>query len=379
MMVGTLLLLLASQPLAAATPPVRVWLGSGPSLAVGDRARVYVEAGSDGNLVVLHARADGGVEVLFPANPASDPFVRAGTYEIRGPAGGVAFAATAPEGRGMVVAALSPDPIWFDEFVRNDSWDVTTLGSAAADPEALLTDVVQRMLGDGSFNYDVVTYAVNPRPTIIADAVGYTLPPLGVCVECSFVQVDRPFLHRRRRAPVTPPAPPAPGAIAVYSVHRPGVTLPLLDAPPAISPIARSTPRRRIPEPAAPPAAVPTSVAVRAIPLVAGGPPAATRATAAARSLLLVRVRHAARSDEPASSSVVAVPAVPAAATGGLAPLPTAAPATVAAPEPRSVARPEVRPGAARAATAAAAPATARTAPSAGVGIRAVGTAGWRH
>jgi uncharacterized protein DUF4384 len=386
-MVRTLLLLLASQPVAAANPPVRVWLGAGPSLAIGDRERVYVQTSTDGNLVVLHARADGSVEVLFPANPGIDPFVRAGTYEIRGPAGGVAFAASGPEGRGMVVAALSPDPIWFDEFVHNGSWDVTTLGNAAADPEALLTDVVQRMLGDGSFNYDVVTYTVVPGPAIIADAAGYTLPLLGVCVECSVIQIDRPFLHRRRRAPVAPPTPPAPAAIAVYSVHRPGValeplhTVPVHASPPR--PIALATPRRRIPEPAVAPAAVPTTVAVRAIPLVAGGRPAAARATAAARSLLLVRVRHAARSDEVASSSVVTVPAraaapaVPAAATGGLVPLPAAAPTTVAAPELRPVARPEVRPGAARAATAA--PATARTAPSAGVGIRAVGTAGWRH
>lgn len=339
MMVGTLLLLLASQPVAA-NRPVRVWLASGPSLEVGERGRVYVETSGDGNLVVLHARLDGGVEVLFPPNPGIDPFVRAGTYEIRGPAGGVAFAATAPAGRGMVIAALSPDPIWFDEFVRNGSWDVSTLGSAGRDAEALLTDVVQRMLGDGSFNYDVVTYAVIPRADII-------VLPLSVCIDCSFLTVDRPFPHRRRSAPVTPPAPPAPAAIAVYSVHRPRATVRLLDVPPAISPIT-------------------------------GGQPAA-RTTAPARSQLLLRVRHATRSVEPASSSVVTAPAMPAAATAGLAPLPAATPATVAAPEPRPLTRPEIRPGAARAAIPAAAPATARTAPSAGVGVSAVGTGGWRH
>jgi hypothetical protein len=310
--------LLAAQ--APAGPPVRVWLGSGRTLASGDPARVYVQTSSDGNLVVLHAHADGRVEVLFPGEPASDPFVRAGTYEIRGPSGGEAFAASGPEGGGIVVAALSPDPMWFDEFVHNNNWDAAALSGAGAggDPEALLTDVVQRMLGDGSFNYDVVTYAVAPPPAAVA------LQPAVMCIECSFTRVDLlPFSHRRRRAPdapaVGPAVSPVPPAIAVYSAHR---------------------------------------------------------ATAATRSLLLMRVTRGARRPDPVSSGVVAVSArvlaAPAriTATGGLVAVAATVPGFVAATAHRVEARPDRLTGRTPAPQAGlAAPASARAASVAGVGF----------
>src|SRR4029077_21276277 len=102
------------------------------------------------------------------------------------------------------------------------------------------------MLGDGSFNYDVVTYTVAPRPAAIADAAGQTLQPATACIECSFPQVVFvSFLHRRRSGTAAPTVPPAPPAIAVYSAHRP---------------------------------------------------------TAATRSLLALRIMHGARSPDPASS-----------------------------------------------------------------------------
>jgi hypothetical protein len=319
-MVQTLLLLLVARVPVPQLPPVRVWLGSSRTLASGDPTRVYVQTRSDGNLVVLHARTDGRVEVLFPGEPASDPFVRAGTYEIRGPTGGDAFVASTPEGRGMVVAALSPDPIWFDEFAQNGTWDATALTGTTAnpDPEAVLTDVAQRMLGDGSFNYDVVTYTVTPRPAAVADAAGHTLQPAALCIECSFIRVGLlPFSHRRRRAPAAPAAgpavPPAPPAIAAYSAHR---------------------------------------------------------TTAATRSLLLIRVTPGAgaRRPEPVSSGVAAPARIP--ATGGLVAVRATLPGFVAATPPRVGARPDGLAGRTRAPQAGlVAPASARAASGVGVGF----------
>src|SRR2546422_8669087 len=66
-----------------ALPILRVWLGSSGVLPRGTPVRVYVQAGQDGNLIVLHRRTDGRIEVLFPGKPSEDPFVRAGTYEIQ--------------------------------------------------------------------------------------------------------------------------------------------------------------------------------------------------------------------------------------------------------------------------------------------------------
>src|SRR2546422_11710920 len=84
MMVAAFLMLSLMAP-GAGEQPVRVWLGTGGPFAPGARVCVYVQTDADGYLVVLHRRPDGGVDVLFPGDPETDPFARAGTYEIRGP------------------------------------------------------------------------------------------------------------------------------------------------------------------------------------------------------------------------------------------------------------------------------------------------------
>src|SRR5260221_14578048 len=71
--------------------PVRVWLGSSSVLTRGTPVHVYVQAAQDGNLIVLHRRTDGRIDVLFPTKPTEDPFVRAGTYEIQATPSRVAF------------------------------------------------------------------------------------------------------------------------------------------------------------------------------------------------------------------------------------------------------------------------------------------------
>jgi Domain of unknown function (DUF4384) len=372
--VAALLLLLSYQ---APPAPVRVWLGSGPAIVAGEQERVYVQTSTDGHLVVLHARPDGRVEVLFPEDPARDPFVRAGTYEIRTPV------SSGPTGRGMVLAAVSPDPIWFDEFVHRSEWDTPSLtaGWAGDDPEALLTDIVQRMLGDGSFNYDLVTYTVAPRPVAIVDTVYIAPQTPSVDLVVSDLPL-RQVLHRHRSRvapPAAAPAPAPPAAIAVYSVHRPSVLepLPLRSSPPLAAP----TPRHRIPEMAATVAA-PATIATHAVPLVARARSAAAQSLEMPRAHLLTWVVHVTRSGKgalvpvtgPARSGVAAV-AAPSAAVAS----PATPASPVAVPEPRGLARPGARTAAARAGTAEAAPAPARAGSATGVGLGQVHTAGWHH
>src|SRR5881409_3714050 len=177
--------------------PVRVWLGSGGSLLRGDRVRVYVETREDGHLVVLHRRTDGHIEGLFPANPADDPLVNPGTYEIKRAGDRESFVVEEPDGTGLVLAALSPASYRFDEFVRAASWDPDALAPSwsGADAEGTLADIVQRMLGDGYFNYDIVTYTVVPRPVLPAPLAiqDTTAPPpfpyplYSTCLDCTFV------------------------------------------------------------------------------------------------------------------------------------------------------------------------------------------------
>jgi len=468
-MVHLLLLLLASQPLAALPddPPVRIWLGSGPSLASGDQAQVYVQTTTEGHLVLLHALSDGRVEVLFPADPMRDPFVNAGTYEVP-------FVASGPEGRGMLVAALSPDPIWFDEFIHRSMWDVATLTSAGtgADPEAVLTDVVQRMLGDGSFTYDLVTYYVVPPPPPVAAAPAPIVESASGCIDCYYPGTGYiiygsaafyPYSHRRWMRGAVPWVPRAfrdPPAIAAYSAHRSNPLAPLSmrrreTAPPqglvaAAAPTWRrripagaaaalpttsaarrripaggavpvpmtsatrrgipaggavdaptpSTARRRIPVGAAPRrgipagavAAVPTAATVRAVPLVAGSRSTAARPTAAARSQLAVRYIRPPRNpsaalapmNAPGTSGIPVVPArgfTRAAASPAIPALavPAAAPARPMPPAPRFATRSGVWRAIPRAGVMAAAPAAASAGSATGVGLQAVGTAGWRR
>ncbi|HEX4601334.1 MAG TPA: DUF4384 domain-containing protein [Gemmatimonadales bacterium] len=190
--------------------PVRVWLGAGSTLVRGDPVHVYVQAATAGSLVVLHRRTDGRIEVLFPANPSDDPSVTAGTYEIRGAGDRESFVVAEPDGSGLILAALSTASYRFDEFVREASWDPDALVPSwrGADGEGALADVVQRMLGDGYFNYDLVTYTVAPQAYALQDTTAPS-PTASPCVDCSFAGfeliLDEPFFlgapRFRRHAP----------------------------------------------------------------------------------------------------------------------------------------------------------------------------------
>ena len=168
---------------------VRVWLGS--SLLVrGAPVRVYVQTAQDGNLIVLHRRTDGRIEVLFPARPGDDTFVRAGNYEIQTTPGKVAFVVAEPDGSGLVLAALAPVAYRFDEFVRTAAWDPQALTPSwsGADAVGALSDIVQRMALDGYFNYDVATYTVAP-PVYAQQAqdTGVTYREYPTCTGCTFI------------------------------------------------------------------------------------------------------------------------------------------------------------------------------------------------
>jgi len=188
--------------------PVRVWLGSSGVLTRGTPVRVYVQAGQDGNLIVLHRRTDGRIEVLFPGKPNEDPFVRAGTYEIQATPSRVAFVVAEPDGSGLVLAALAPRDYRFDEFVRAAAWDPDALAPSwdGSDGEGVLSDIVQRMLGDGYFNYDIAAYTVAPPVYAMQPDTGAQYPMYPTCTDCAFIgfQQNRSVLlalHRRRAVP----------------------------------------------------------------------------------------------------------------------------------------------------------------------------------
>lgn len=146
-------------------PAIQLWISDNRRFLPGDRAKVQVRTREDGYLIVLHADPDGHLRVLFPLDPRDDDFVRGGRkYELRGRAGREAFTVDTRTGRGTVYAAVSRDPLRFDQFVLDDHWDYRQLAPQrlSSDPEQDLNDLVRRM-ADGSFDYDILTYDVLER------------------------------------------------------------------------------------------------------------------------------------------------------------------------------------------------------------------------
>ena len=160
MMLALLLSLAAAQ--SDSPPPITVKLNH-EQFSRGDHARVYVQAAQDGYLVVLHADGDGRVRVLFPLDPTDDAFVRGGKrQELRGRSDRDAFTVDVGDGAGTVLAAVSTDAFTYDGFVLNGHWDYRALGrgTVSDDPLAGLLDIVRRMSGEKSFEYDAATYVV---------------------------------------------------------------------------------------------------------------------------------------------------------------------------------------------------------------------------
>jgi hypothetical protein len=154
-----------APPATVAEPAIRVTLNH-QSYNRGDRARVTVRVRDDGYVVVLHEDPNGHVRVLYPVDPGDDNFLKAGQdYEIRGRGDRDAFQVTAT-GTGTVYAAVSMDPYRFDDFTRNNHWDYARLdddSTAANDPEAALTNIVEQMANGNHFDYDVATYTAEAK------------------------------------------------------------------------------------------------------------------------------------------------------------------------------------------------------------------------
>lgn len=362
-MILPLLLLLQNPANPATDRPIRIWMDAAGPVSRGRSVRLYIQAGSAGNLVVLHSRTDGKIEVLFPARPTDDPHVSPGTWEVRGKGDGPIWTVNEPDGSGMILAALSPDPVWFDEFSHEVSWNPDALKPSwdGADPAGGMEDIVQRMLGDGGFTYDVLTYTVapeaiaqgpgtdqNPQSVQNSDdtfpTIDNTLPEATkVCdgsnpyVYCSYFNEPQFFggRHRRRLAQSSPePALPTPAnPQGVASMVLPLHAAPAASAGPVV-PRRRVVPdvavRSRVPGPSVPP---PGSGAVRTLasrPVTGAELGRLGGASPAARSTLVLPYVHPPRPERQRSDGAAATVAPVTMAP----PVERAAPATVAASMP---------------------------------------------
>jgi hypothetical protein len=149
----------AAEP---AAPPVRIWINNSRQFREGEKARVQVETNDDGYLVVFHADPEGRLRVLFPLSPRDDNFVRGGRrYEIRGRGDDETFIASG-DGEGLIYAAVAEDPIRWDDYDTGGNWDYgrLSLRDNSRDAEVDITDLLQRMVSDRGYDYDVLSYRV---------------------------------------------------------------------------------------------------------------------------------------------------------------------------------------------------------------------------
>ena len=118
-----------------------------------------------------------------------------------------------------MLAAIAPAPFRLDEFVRAGAWDPTALAASdsavGSDGEAVLTDIVQRMLGDGSFNYDFATYRVTPEQAYTRADTASAVIPID-CADCYVALPFGDFTRMRERRPVCPEGCVASRTLAVY-------------------------------------------------------------------------------------------------------------------------------------------------------------------
>jgi hypothetical protein len=149
-----------------AAVPVRLILDQS-RYAPGAHGRVRVRIGEDGYLLVLYAQPDGHTQVAYPIDPGVSDRVPADTdIEIRGRGGREAFTVEDSSGTGTWYAAISNKPFRFDAAALHGHWDYRAIPRTenADKVESELTTFVQG-LATGRFDYDIVTFVIDPRAT----------------------------------------------------------------------------------------------------------------------------------------------------------------------------------------------------------------------
>src|SRR5439155_211323 len=63
----------------------------------------------------------------------------------------------------------------------------TPVREDGSDGEGVLSDIVQRMLGDGYFNYDIAAYTVAPPVYAMQPDTGAQYPMYPTCTDCAFI------------------------------------------------------------------------------------------------------------------------------------------------------------------------------------------------
>jgi hypothetical protein len=144
-------------------PRVNVWLNRDDLYSRGDQARVYFKTDRDAYVTIVRIDTDGRIRVLFPIDPWEDNWARGGkTFEVLGRDRDEAFRVDDYPGVGYIFAISSPDPFSYDDLVQGDHWDYRAIsdGRVRGDPYVAVSDMAERIAGQGDYDYDVAEYSV---------------------------------------------------------------------------------------------------------------------------------------------------------------------------------------------------------------------------
>jgi hypothetical protein len=190
---------------------ISIWLDRSSPYDRGDRARVYVSADRDSYLTVLRIDTDGRVRVLFPQDPWDDNYITGGrTFEVEDRGGDHAFRVDDAPGAGYVFAIVSDQKFDYSSILtQRDNWDYRTIadGQVRGDPYVAVTDLAERIVPTGDFDYDLAQYDVLQHydyPRFVcydchAYAPYYTWNPYAhSCVRFRVVIYDDPYYYPYR-------------------------------------------------------------------------------------------------------------------------------------------------------------------------------------
>jgi hypothetical protein len=218
--IAVLSLALASTPARVANgtmyrPRVELWTnrGDGAVYTRGERVRLFFRLDQDAYVTIFRVDTDGRVRVLFPRDPWEDNFARGGRdFEVDGrDLDSDAFMIDDYPGVGYLFAVASADAFTYDQIETGDHWDYRAIadGRVRGDPYVAMTDLAQRIVPEGSsdWDYDVVSYNVGQHydyPRFLCydchSYVSYTYwdPYYTSCVRFRMVVYDDPYYYPYR-------------------------------------------------------------------------------------------------------------------------------------------------------------------------------------
>jgi hypothetical protein len=152
------------------SPQITIWTNHAEDVFErGDRMTVFVRTDVDAYVTIFRVNTDGHAQVLYPARPYHDNYVRGvKALAVPGTRDGYTLRVQEYPGEGFLFAIVTLDPIAFASFTRGNDWDYQALGLAnrvTGDPYVLFSDVLAALIPESypDFAWAVLPYHVGAR------------------------------------------------------------------------------------------------------------------------------------------------------------------------------------------------------------------------